>query len=519
MFRTDNSDGTLSQAEVNEQIAAAKVLQYGRFQAVFDASVKAIGDAAFYGRSALVSTTIPSSVANIGSRAFWNCINLSEVYFDGDEPLIGSGAFDGIRHGAAVYVYQYAKSFPGLEQLWNGLIIRYRGDLIAYQYLPFSLALPTSDGSGWIKKGYWPKGLEISMHDTSIRKRGEIYGAPTEYGVFDVTVQAVDENNEPADGEMTFTIDIEQKRTQAKLNEANAFTIVQPLGAYDDAEEIYVVDVYDTDPDDVDIIFAYNNIDFIGLWIDGEFISQESDYHIQTIQDQSGITSIFITVYGHTIARLDPSVPHVLAGEFKAGGAANGRQYVIAQNFIINVIPKPIDHDEDVDVDQDSNDDEALITFGYLYNTDNPKENTYSYSGRNPSESSKLENFDKATNISISIPPAPLSDVRDGTIISDSQQDDAFKQSNEESSASMAVGNGSASFPNGAQLQPSSAPSTSVAKSYEPSGSLESNTNSQLGGNNNNNRIYYIIFGAIAMCSCAFISIVALRRWKSRKNS
>ena len=57
-------------------------------------SVRAIGSSAFYGCASLTSVVIPERVQTIGDTAFYGCTNLSDVIFAGDDPQLGTSAFD-----------------------------------------------------------------------------------------------------------------------------------------------------------------------------------------------------------------------------------------------------------------------------------------------------------------------------------------------------------------------------------------------------------------------------------------
>jgi hypothetical protein len=56
-------------------------------------SVESIGDWAFGYCTNLTSVTIGSSVTNVGNEAFYGCVGVSNFYFEGDAPALGSAAF------------------------------------------------------------------------------------------------------------------------------------------------------------------------------------------------------------------------------------------------------------------------------------------------------------------------------------------------------------------------------------------------------------------------------------------
>lgn len=55
--------------------------------------VVAIGDGAFYKCAKLTEVTLPASIAELGTQAFYHCDNLSKLIFLGDEPRVGYTCF------------------------------------------------------------------------------------------------------------------------------------------------------------------------------------------------------------------------------------------------------------------------------------------------------------------------------------------------------------------------------------------------------------------------------------------
>ena len=70
-----------------------------------------IGDEAFDACTSLSSVTIPNSVTSIGYDAFYNCTNLTGVYFQGNAPSVGCCMF---AHGEHVAVNATIYYLPGM---------------------------------------------------------------------------------------------------------------------------------------------------------------------------------------------------------------------------------------------------------------------------------------------------------------------------------------------------------------------------------------------------------------------
>ena len=55
--------------------------------------------------------TIPDNVSSIGDTAFYDCSSLRNITFEGNAPLIGTGAFFGVSEDAKIIVYAGATGF------------------------------------------------------------------------------------------------------------------------------------------------------------------------------------------------------------------------------------------------------------------------------------------------------------------------------------------------------------------------------------------------------------------------
>lgn len=115
--------------------------------------MKTIEHLAFYSCSSLMSITIPSSVEFIGYGAFFECSNLSGVYFRGDAPGHGMELFEESPRVSVYYKSDssgWASRFGGRQAiLWNPGIL-------------------TSDGNFGLLSGKF--GFTISGHDSELIK-------------------------------------------------------------------------------------------------------------------------------------------------------------------------------------------------------------------------------------------------------------------------------------------------------------------------------------------------------------
>ena len=77
-------------------------------------SVTAIGTNAFYDNFNLTNVTVPAGVTNLADEAFAYCRYLSRIYFRGDVPALGTEVF----HGSSLAAIYYLPSFPA----WGGIL-------------------------------------------------------------------------------------------------------------------------------------------------------------------------------------------------------------------------------------------------------------------------------------------------------------------------------------------------------------------------------------------------------------
>ena len=211
---------------------------------------------------------------------------------------------------------------------------------LGYQYLPFSFT-PAEGFMLSLTQGALPEGLRIATEADAKRQLGEIYGAPLKPGKFAVTIRATETAGRKSDlfkdefkDEITLVFEILEKQTQSELEKRfNNGNILKYLGDYNSDKDIYIVDIYDVDPEDMDMVFSCEYKEFIDLWIDGALQRRDVDYKVKP-------GSTVITVFGQTLGRLDPRADHVIAAEFKTGGQAGGQQYKLAENFRINVVER-----------------------------------------------------------------------------------------------------------------------------------------------------------------------------------
>ena len=377
-LRTESADGMLTREEVSTQLSAAGIGMHSIFFATIDSSVKGIDDLAFDYYLGLTRIYIPSSVTNIGASSFSATGSLKEIVFLPGTKIIPDHTFEGIPSHAAVfmprsvehisensrlginfttkiyvfagtYAEEYAKSISHRNpyQIMPTILSELPEAPEGFVNLPYSFKFESSnDAFLWVLEEDLPDGMKVSTVSNAKRDFGEIYGAPKEAGTFTVRVRASDGEYYPLVDEATFTIVIKGEQTQEELNALNDFAIINPLGVYEKAEEIYVVHEYDDEAyREVEIKFADRiepNLDlchpenFIDLWINGEQMEPE-DYEVRE-------GSVVITLRAQTFGNLDRESSHVIAAEFKN---KDGEQYKVAQNFKFNVAERPPDPDTD----------------------------------------------------------------------------------------------------------------------------------------------------------------------------
>ena len=92
--------------------------------------------------------TIGNSVTSIGDWAFYDCSSLRNITFEGNAPLIGTGAFFGVSEDAKIIVYAGA---TGFGETFEGLpvIIQKKLEINTFSQSasPFSLTLETKSDS------------------------------------------------------------------------------------------------------------------------------------------------------------------------------------------------------------------------------------------------------------------------------------------------------------------------------------------------------------------------------------
>lgn len=83
--------------------------------------VQSIAGYVFANLTSFVSVIIPSSVTQIGERAFWNCKSLKTMKFFGDQPSVGSMAFHNVPVDCTVIIPSDNESWKDVGEKWMGM--------------------------------------------------------------------------------------------------------------------------------------------------------------------------------------------------------------------------------------------------------------------------------------------------------------------------------------------------------------------------------------------------------------
>jgi hypothetical protein len=89
----------------------------------FPYNIRKLGDSAFYGIGAEIFT-IPATVTEVGPWCFARAYSLMDVYFDGNAPTIGEGAFNKITLTA---------HYPAGNATWTSDIMQNYGGTVSWE--------------------------------------------------------------------------------------------------------------------------------------------------------------------------------------------------------------------------------------------------------------------------------------------------------------------------------------------------------------------------------------------------
>jgi len=120
--------------------------------------VTSIGDGAF-AYSSISSIVIPNSVTNIGDQAFFFCVNLQVIYFQGNAPAMGEGVFDQVTYFNDKATIYYLPGSTGWGSTFGGLPT-------ALWYLSNPLILNSEPNIGTQTNGfgfniYWASNISV----------------------------------------------------------------------------------------------------------------------------------------------------------------------------------------------------------------------------------------------------------------------------------------------------------------------------------------------------------------------
>ena len=204
------------------------------------------------------------------------------------------------------------------------------------KYVPYSAIIATDNIYSWAHavfycSGKLPKGLEFN------NKTGEIYGVPTEIGSFKFEISASFEDGRGKYlGFPTVTKEFQlEVLDNTDMNVYNAsddeYTIKTHLGIEQTAGQRDYYLSYDNI--NIDQIFASNGEfgDFIDLWLNGEKLTEGTDY---TKHEGSTV----ITIKSQTLSNLKRDTSNTIAAEFRVDGKRENELKRTAQNFIIGNI-------------------------------------------------------------------------------------------------------------------------------------------------------------------------------------
>jgi hypothetical protein len=185
----------------------------------------------------------------------------------------------------------------------------------AVKFVPYSFLVATNNMHDWNKvtfnlnRGTLPQGLNLLPN-------GEIYGVPTEAGVFEIQVRAYYSHSEFADSYADFTLTVHDntdENVEASTDEGYGITVRVPE-TMDTARNT-----------DFEIEGAFN--EFMDLWLDGEKLERNVAY---TAKD--GSTNV--TLQWQTFRNAGIGT-HTIAAEYRVDGDRSKELRRAAQNYTL----------------------------------------------------------------------------------------------------------------------------------------------------------------------------------------